>query len=1712
MEILDGYTFKDSLYKSDNSEVFRGIRDSDGLSVVIKTTRKNFNPSRDTNRLKHEFAIGQLLSGPAAVNYIDLIFQNDTYYLVSENIEGIVVKDLIGKEGMDLKLFFKVAKKTTEALGEIHTQNVIHKDINPSNILYSPSSGEVKIIDFDISSSLKKENQEVNAVNLLEGTLAYISPEQTGRMNRTIDYRSDYYSLGVTFYEMLTGVTPFSSKDKLELIHAHLAVEPRPVAEVSPDIPEMLSQIVMKLISKTAEKRYKSTFGLLQDLKKCEEAISSGVSIEPFELGQQDISSRFFIPEKLYGRDQDVKILLDTFDRVCEGQREILMVRGYSGVGKSALVQEIHKPVIARRGYFISGKFDQYQRNLPYSALIVGYKQLIQQFLTEGKESLDIWKEKFLNALGPNGQLIIDVIPEIELIIGKQPAPPVIRGEAERNRFTLVFRNFIKTLTSAEHPLVVFLDDMQWADSATINLIQNLLHVTVHEETKYLFLIGAYRDNEVTDAHPLSLMFDQVREYGVEINNITLSPLNYQDLQQLVSDTLESSTEKTDPLSKIIFDKTAGNPFFINQFFRSLYDESLLSFDSKNASWIWDVEKIRDKSFTDNVIDLMSGKIKKLDLATQKVLKIASTIGLGFKVDMISELLGRKEEEVKRDLSLAVAEGLVIPNAYSGEEISKYKFLHDRVQQAAYTLLDSNELLETHYRIGRLLLNSPVEKQEEILFDIVNHLNFSKSLISDSNEKIALAALNQKAGFKAKSSNAYEAALEYLNTGISLLPEDAWNSHYELAHGLYSASVEAAFLNKDFSQMEEKLFVVEQFSSELIDKIPSLEIKIQALAAESKLIEAIHEATSVLALLGVKLPKNPGKVDIMKGLLETKWALGRKKPLQLIELSEMSDPLKLAAMRILISMTSSAFLAMPNMFPLIVFNLVKLSLNYGNSKYSTYGYATFGLVSCGALGDMQGGNEFGRLALQLMQKYDASELMAKVYFVFYAFIYQWKNPLKDTKPFFLEGYKSGLETGDFEYGGWNAYHYCSYSFFAGEALDITSQNLAIMKEQGEKLGINQVTLLIDVFIPVLKTLSGNSAPEENLVSDSFTDHLMPVFQTLKYTTAIFERNLALGMCNYYFRKYENARKYFDEAEPLIESVVGMEYTPQFYFFAALTLIQTADYNPKTFSKKFKLYSGKLKKWAKDSPYNYLHKYELVMAEYYRHLGKRVHAEDFYCLAIDHAHTQKYLNDEAIANECAAEFYFALNKKDIALTYIIKARYAYLKWGAEAKVDQLDSLYQQHLSLAIKSTSDFRKRFSESSQATTFADTTTDAVGVDILTVIKASQTISGEIVLENLLRKLMVLLNQNAGAEKGFLFLENNGKLFIQAESSKNSESVNTLHPQPLENCGKLAESIVKYVAITKETVILDDASESTLFFNDEFIKTHKPKSILCAPFLNHGKIQGIIYLSNDLTAGAFTEKRLALLRLLTGQIAISIENALFYDQLEQRVSDRTKELQEEKKKSDDLLLNILPQDIANELKQTGHSKARSYDQVSVMFTDFKEFTRHSEMLKPEELVAEIDFCFRKFDEIITKHKLEKIKTIGDAYLCVEGIPETVDGSVDHVILAALDILNFMLELKESRLKENKSFFELRIGIHTGPLVAGIVGMKKFAFDIWGDTVNTAARMEQSGEAGKINISESTYELIKDKFLCDYRGEIDAKNKGKLKMYFVEGIKQAEQV
>ena len=1705
---FNDYQLKRKIAESDYFSVFNALSTNGEGPVIIKAVKEDRISLSLKNKLNHEFNIGQQLSGEQVIRYLHNGSDENNPFIVLEDFGAKSLATYLSeKKRLTIQEFLSLAKLITKALMEIHQAKVIHKDLNPQNILYNPDTQQLKIGDFGIASTLKKEVQREFAVNALEGTLEYLSPEQTGRMNREIDFRSDFYSLGVTFYEMLAGQRPFLEKDKLDLVHAHLALNPPDLMKINPEVPEYLNNIVKKLMAKNAEKRYQSARGLFKDLNKAEAAYNSGTT-DSFELGEDDSSSHFNIPGKLYGREQEIGSLLEAFEKVCEGSREVVMVSGYSGVGKSALVKEIHKPVTGKKAYFIRGKYDQYQTNKPYYGMIEAYRKLIQQFLVEGDERIAEWKDIFLEAFGPNGQLMIDVIPELELIIGKQPPVTELVGDAAKTRFTLLFRNFIRALTSTGNPLVVFLDDLQWADNETINIIHDLLKLARNEESKKLFLIGAYRDNEVSEAHPLIIMLEQVKKYDVKIIDLKLLPIRKEDVQQMVIDTFNCNLEKAAELAEIVYKKTGGNPFFVNQFLTSLHLDGLVNFNTHTGEWDWDIQKITSRGYTDNIIDLMARKIEKLEPAAIEALKIASALGAQFSLDTLMLIVGQEKSYLIEELRKSVDAGLITQDSYSNEEVEIYEFLHDRIQQASYSFLGEDELLDLHYKIGTTLLAEYRKNERYELFDLVNHLNQAQSFFIEEADRLELAKLNYEAAQKAKNSNAYSTAREYLDIAIEMLPQESWSIDYDLSLGIISSAIEVAYLNKEYDKMDDLIEVIDKNGKELIDKIPSYEIKVQGYAAQSKLLEAIEEARRVLALIGIKLPKNPGQLQIMSSMIGTKLLTGRKKPSTLLEYKKMTDPLALAAMRILISTSSSAFLAMPNMFPLVVFNMVKLSYRKGISKYSSYGYACYGFIHCGVLGDIKLGTEYGKLALDLMEYFDAPELRAKTPFVYYAFIHQWRYPIRETKQYFLEGYKRALEIGDLEYGGWNVFHYCSYALFAGYPLEETEQHFVSMKIQAENLGMLQITHLIALWTPLVSTLRGSVSEEENLLHvDPENDQLLQSFQEINFTTAVYERYLSKGMCFYFFNDYEKAHEQLELARPLIDSVVGMEYASQYYFFAALTF---AKLDPKKYpsaGSKLKKIIGRLKKIAQFAEENYRHKYHLAVAENHRINGRYFEAMDFYEKAADGASEYQFLNDSAIALECAVSMFIDLEKKDLAFTFWLKAKNAYQKWGAIAKVE---SMKKQERNLGFDELSmSFINQDSLSTQLISgrHSSSTSDPGGsnIDIETIIKASQSITGEIVLENLLNKLLKLLVQNAGAQSGHLLLPSKNGFKIRARilPGKTRENKNG-NGKSTSSDDELAWSVVDYVKKTKETVILDNASESTLFKNDPFIQSAKPLSVLCVPFINQGKLQGIVYLSNNLIPEAFTGDRLALLKLLAGQIAISIENALFYDELEKRVQSRTNELQVEKKKSDDLLLNILPEQVAEELKQTGTSKARKYENVSVMFTDFKEFTKRSEKLSPEDLVEEIDGCFKKFDEIISKYNLEKIKTIGDAYMCVDGIPNNENTNPVNALKAAIEIRDFIKTEREKRQKEGKDFFEIRIGIHTGPVVAGIVGRKKFAFDIWGDAVNTAARMEQYSEAGKVNVSEATYQLIKDHFDCEYRGEIEAKNKGKLKMYFVE--------
>ncbi|MBD3561119.1 serine/threonine-protein kinase PknK, partial [Planktothrix sp. FACHB-1355] len=819
---IPGYKLSNIIHEGVNTVIYRAIKKPEETPAIVKLLKSEYPTLEEITRLRHEYKILQPLEIEGIVKVYSLENYGNGLAMILEDFGGESLKKILTTQKVPLIEFFNIAIQIVSTIADLHKNKVIHKDIKPHNILVNQENGQVKLIDFSISSRLSRQNQTVSNPRQLEGTLAYMSPEQTGRMNRSIDYRSDFYSLGVTFYEMLTGQLPFNTADILELIHCHIAQIPVAPDRVNPEIPRVVSDIVMKLLSKTAEERYQNALGLKADLEKCLTQLQTSGQIKNFIPAQLDLHSQFLIPQKLYGRDREVRTLLDAFERVSCGSTEIMLVSGYSGIGKTSVINEIQKPIVQQRGYFISGKFDQFKRNIPYYSLVQAFQDLLKQLLTESEEILASWKEKLLTALGDRGRVIINVIPELELIIGSQPNVPEVGLNESQNRFNRVFKQFVNVFATKEHPLVVFLDDLQWADSASLKLI-NLL--VTDSESEYLLMIGAYRDNEVSSTHPLMLTLEEIEKTSAIVNQIILGPLDFSNVKELASETIRDRTERSQPLCELLFNKTQGNPFFLTQLLQTLYAEKLLTFDFSADMWRWDIGHIQAIGITDlNVVELIARNIQKLSPEAQQVLKLAACIGNRFNLDVLAVVNEKNQSETATDLWEALQAGLILPlsEAYkiplvfdfssvaSGfEQLAddkrsltiSYKFLHDRVQQAAYSLIPEPDKKATHLKIGELLLkNTPADEIEENIFDIVNQLNVGVESITDREQKDELAKLNSIAGKKAKAATAYQPAVVYLNVGLRLLAQDSWKSQYDLTLAIYVEATQAEYLNLNFER------------------------------------------------------------------------------------------------------------------------------------------------------------------------------------------------------------------------------------------------------------------------------------------------------------------------------------------------------------------------------------------------------------------------------------------------------------------------------------------------------------------------------------------------------------------------------------------------------------------------------------------------------------------------------------------------------------------------------------------------------------------------------------------------------------------------------------------------------------------------------------------------------------------------------------------------
>ncbi|MEG5064019.1 AAA family ATPase [Microcoleus sp. B3-A4] len=1828
------------LYESANSLVYRAIREADKGPIILKLLKENYPTPQELVRYRTEYRITQELKEPGVVQVYDLQKYQNTLVMFLEDFGGESLKIWMQQRQFSLEEFLLLAIATTEILGKIHSANIIHKDINPSNIVYNPETKQLKIIDFGISTQLTRETPTLKNPNILEGTLAYISPEQTGRMNRTLDYRTDFYSLGVTFYELLTGKLPFETQDALELVHCHIARQPVTPHEIKPKIPLILSQIVSKLMAKNAENRYQTAGGLKHDLESCLVQLQATGNIEQFALGTRDITDRFLIREKLYGRESEVDNLLAAFERVSTGSAEMILVAGLSGIGKTAVVNEVHKPIARQRGYFIKGKYDQFQRNIPFSAFVQAFRELMGQLLSESDAQVQTWKTKILTALGESGQVLIEVIPELERIIGAQDPALELSGTAAQNRFNLLMQKFVQVFTTAEHPLVMFLDDLQWADSASLKLLQLLM-----EDRGHLLVLGAYRDNEVSPVHPFMLTVDEIIKSGAVVNTINLQPLSLADMNQLVADTLICNLSLAQPLTELVYKKTKGNPFFSTQFLKSLYEDGQIIFNWDVGYWQCDIAQVRLTHASD-VVEFMAAQLQKLPRETQDVLKLAACIGAQFDLETLAVVSEELSEQTASALWIALQEGLILQitegynliqtdNQSLTESITNptYRFLHDRVQQASYSLIPDNQKQATHLKIGQLLLQNYSElEREEKLFDIVGHLNLGLKLIAQASEREALALLNLKAGQKARNSTAYAAATAYLQTGIELLRPNCWQSQYQLTLNLYVAAAETAYLNADLERMEHKTALVLQKAKTILDKIKIYEIQIATHAAQSQMLEAIAVGRNALGQLGVELPPEPDEGFISKALQTLASQLQGRRVEELIDLPVMTNLQTQAAMQLSGMLFAPIFIRMPGLLPLLSSTMVSLSLQFGNAPASPVGYAIHGMVLCAFLKEAKTGYDFGKLALSLLDRFNVREFKPIILLMFGSFIQHRQERLRATIPTTKDGFTVGMETGDFLYAGYNIINYFFAKFFGGVELDTWETEIAGYSAALAQAKQYSIQAFVDTTRQTAKNLRESGILSDCLSGSAYDERVMiPKHLLNNELTAIANTYIYKLLLAYSFSNYTTALDYIAQSKKYLMAVSGTVLVPIFHFYAALTNLALFPTQPETKQAEIlalvETHQTTLQQWAQNAPMNYLHKWYLVEAERYRVLGNKAEAIEMYDRAISGARENKYINEEALANELAAKFYLEWGKEKIAQTYIIEAYYCYVQWGATAKVTDLETRYRPLLE-AIQSG---RKN----TKTTATVTTTGSANNLDITTVMKASQAISGEIMLNKLLSSLMKILMESAGAQRGYLILSSQGKLLVEAEGTLNSEQVTIFQSIPVETCQELSSAIVNYVARTQESVVLDDAVREGQFTNDPYIQKNQPKSILCVPLINQSLIISIVYLENNLTAGAFTPERVELLKVLSGQAAISIQNSKLYTEIresENRLTqfleaipvgvsvvdasgkpyysnraaiqllgkeviaevtseqipevyqmyqagrDReypsaelptTRALKGESVTAEDMEIHqgnkIIPieawgtpiydekdnisyaivafQDITerkkaeterirftNELFQLNQAYERFVpnqflhflnkssiidvelgDQVqlemSVLFSDIRDFTTLSESMTPEDNFKFINSYLSRMEPVINENKGFIDKYIGDAIMAL------FSGEADNAVKAGIAMLQSLVEYNQNRANCGYPPIQIGIGINTGSLMLGTVGgQNRMDGTVISDAVNLASRVESLTKNYGVSllITQSTYSRLENLSQYAIRTLDTVKVKGKSELVTVYEVFDAD--
>ncbi|HEX4173080.1 MAG TPA: AAA family ATPase [Acetobacteraceae bacterium] len=1464
----DGDGGPEILWEDGERVVYRGwcLNPDGSRYAVLALLPAVEHPSSATlARLAHEYELRDELDSAWAARPLALGRERGRTVLFLEDPGGEPLALLLGGP-LEVGRFLRLAIGIATALGAVHQRGLVHKDIKPAQILVNWPAGKVWLTGFGIASRLPRERQAPEPPETIAGTLAYMAPEQTGRMNRSIDSRSDLYALGVTLYQMLTGTLPFTASDPMEWVHCHIARRPATPAQRLGYAPPLVSAIIMKLLAKTAEERYQTAAGLTHDLRRCLVGWEEGGHIDDFPLGEHDTPDRLLIPEKLYGREREVAALLAAFNRVIEsGAPELVLVSGYSGIGKSSVVNELHKVLVPPRGLFAAGKFDQYKRDIPYSTLIQALQSVVRPLLARSDTELSGWRDALRDALGPNAQLMVDLVPELRLIIGEPPPVSELPPQDAQRRFQLVLRRFIGVFARPEHPLALFLDDLQWLDAATLDLLEDLL---TRSELRHLLLIGAYRDNEVDAAHPLRHTLAAIRQAGTNVQDITLAPLARDHLGRMIADALHCDANHVAPLADLVRAKTAGNPFFVIQYLSALAEENLLRFEHSAGRWGWDLARIEAKGYTDNVVDLLVGRLHRLPLTTRVALKQLACLGNSATIHMLAIVLGNVEAQVHADMWEAVRQELVL--LFGGT----CRFAHDRIQEAAYSLVPEASREAAHLRIGRLLLaHTQPEQREEAIFEIVSQLNRGAALISEPEEREQLAQLNLLAGKRAKGSMAYASALTYLTTGAALLVQDCWHRRHDLAFALELNRAECEFLTGARPEAEARLAALSSRAANTVNQATVACLRIDLYVTLSQSERAIAVGLEYLRHQGIDWSPHPAEAEARREYQRIRSWLGGQVIEDLVHGPLMTDPDSLATIDVLTKVAMPAAFTDLNLYVLVISRVVNLSLELGHSDGSCFAYESLLAVAGGHFGEYDTAFRFGRLGYDLVEQRGLRRFPARIY-VNFGNCLSWSRHVRAGRDLLRRAFDTANTMGDLTYVALASYSLTSNLLATGDPL-IEVQRSA---EQGLALAQQmQFGFVVDIAstqLAFVRTLRGLT-PQFGCFDDPHFDE-----RGIEHR---FSSNpdLARAECWYWIRRAQ-AQYYAGDfatavaasarARRLLWTSLSNLERAEYYFYAGLAHAAFADSAADARQPHIEALGGHYRQiqiWAEHCPETFENRAALVGAEIARLEGRDRDAMDLYERAIRSSRANGFVHNEALAYEVAARFYAGRGFDEIARLYLRNARYCYVRWGADGKVRQLDQSFPQleHAPAAVGPTHTFGAPVEH----------------LDLATVLKVSQAVSGEIVLEKMLDTLMRTAIEQAGAERGLLIVSRENEPWIAAEAMTNADTVVVrLTDQPM-TATSVPQAIVQTVTRTRQTVILGDAAAEPALAADPHIRQRQARSVLCLPLIKQDQLIGVLYLENNLAPGVFTSARTSVLRLVASQAAIALENTRLYHDLAER-------------------------------------------------------------------------------------------------------------------------------------------------------------------------------------------------------------------------------------